>query len=221
LDRAQALAGEFNASAITLDALPNHLAEADIVISSTASPQPASSDGGRCSSTRRKTSQAHVHGRHRGAARYRSRRRRLRRRLNLYSIDDLQNFVNQNLKAREDEAREARLLIDEEVGRFTSGLRAAAGHPHDSVNYAPPLRKFVPKRWTAGDEAIGIWPLRRCYGFPRPPRSPIDSFTRRPMRCARPAPPGTTAPGGTPLADSSIWMRTKNERFNPQTPRSD
>ena len=41
----------------------------------------------------------------------------------LYSIDDLQNFVNQNLKAREDEAREARLLIDEEVGRFMSALR--------------------------------------------------------------------------------------------------
>ncbi|MCX7056720.1 MAG: glutamyl-tRNA reductase, partial [Proteobacteria bacterium] len=38
LDRAQALAAEFNGSAITLDALQNHLAEADIVISSTASP---------------------------------------------------------------------------------------------------------------------------------------------------------------------------------------
>ena len=40
LDRARELAEEFSASAISLDALEVHLAEADIVVSSTASPTP-------------------------------------------------------------------------------------------------------------------------------------------------------------------------------------
>src|SRR5690606_30789665 len=40
VERAQELAGQFNAFAIGLDALEAHLAEADIVISSTASPTP-------------------------------------------------------------------------------------------------------------------------------------------------------------------------------------
>jgi len=47
----------------------------------------------------------------------------------LYSIDDLQSFVTQNLKAREDEAREARILIEEEVARFMSGLRGQHAVP--------------------------------------------------------------------------------------------
>jgi glutamyl-tRNA reductase len=47
----------------------------------------------------------------------------------LYTIDDLQGFVTQNLKAREDGAREARILIDEEVARFVSGLRGQHAVP--------------------------------------------------------------------------------------------
>ena len=128
LDRAQALASEFNASAITLEALPAHLAEADIVVSSTASPQPV-------------ITVAHV------AAALAARRRRPMFMVDiavprdiepgvgefedvyLYTIDDLQQFVSQNLQARQDEALQARVLIEEEVARFMSGLRGQHAVP--------------------------------------------------------------------------------------------
>ena len=122
LDRAQGLAAEFNASAITLDALPSHLAEADIVISSTASPQPVilTADVAAALEARRRKPMFMVdiavpRDIEPGVGDFED--------VYLYSIDDLQGFVNQNLKAREDEAREARLLIDEEVGRFMASLR--------------------------------------------------------------------------------------------------
>ena len=128
LDRAQSLAAEFNASAIGLDALPNHLAEADIVFSSTASPEPVI--------TVADVDAALVARRHRpmfmvdiavprdieaGVADFED--------VYLYTIDDLQGVVSENLKTREHGAREARILIDEEVARFMSGLRGQHAVP--------------------------------------------------------------------------------------------
>lgn len=122
LDRAQSLASEFNASAITLDALPSHLAEADILISSTASPQPVilTADVAAALDSRRHKPMFMVdiavpRDIEPGVGDFED--------VYLYSIDDLQQFVNQNLKAREDEAREARILIEEEVARFMASLR--------------------------------------------------------------------------------------------------
>ncbi len=128
LDRAQALAAEFNASAITLDALPQHLPEADIVVSSTASPH------------------AVITARDVAAALLARRRRPMFmvdiavprdieaavadfEDVYLYTLDDLQGFVSQNLQAREDEARQARVLIEEEVARFMTGLRGQHAVP--------------------------------------------------------------------------------------------
>ena len=122
LDRAQALAQEFNASAIGLDALPTFLPQADIVITSTASPEPV-------------ITHAHV------AAALAARRRKpifmvdiaVPRDIEasvadfediyLYTIDDLRSVVDGNLSAREQEAREARVLIGEEVRRFMAGIK--------------------------------------------------------------------------------------------------
>jgi glutamyl-tRNA reductase len=128
LDRAQALAAEFNGSAITLDALQNHLAEADIVISSTASPHAVitTADVEAALTTRRRKPMFMVdiavpRDIEAGVGDFED--------VYLYTIDDLQTFVTQNLKAREDEAREARILIEEEVGRFMSGLRGQHAVP--------------------------------------------------------------------------------------------
>jgi glutamyl-tRNA reductase len=122
LDRAQLLAAEFNASAITLDALPRHLPEADIVITSTASPQPVikASDVRVALEARRRKPMFMV-----DIAVPRDIEAEVGdfEDIYLYSIDDLQRFVTENLKAREDEAREARVLIEEEVGRFMASLR--------------------------------------------------------------------------------------------------
>jgi glutamyl-tRNA reductase len=128
LDRAQILAAEFNASAITLDALPNHLAEADIVVSSTASPTVVitAADVDAALATRRRRPMFMVdiavpRDIDPAVAGFED--------VYLYTIDDLQGFVTQNLKAREDEAREARILIEEEVARFVSGLRGQHAVP--------------------------------------------------------------------------------------------
>ncbi len=128
LDRAQLLAAEFNASAITLDALPNHLAEADIVVSSTASPTVVitAADVEAALSARRRRPMFMVdiavpRDIDPEVADFED--------VYLYTIDDLQGFVTQNLKAREDEAREARILIEEEVARFMSGLRGQHAVP--------------------------------------------------------------------------------------------
>lgn len=128
LDRAQALASEFNASAITLDALPNHLPDADIVISSTASPQPVirATDVRAALAARRRRPMFMVdiavpRDIEAEVAKFED--------VYLYTLDDLQQFVTQNLKAREDEAREARTLIEEEVGRFMQGLRGQHAVP--------------------------------------------------------------------------------------------
>jgi glutamyl-tRNA reductase len=128
LDRAQLLAAEFNASAITLDALPNHLADADIVVSSTASPSAvitAAAVAAALAARRRRpmfmVDIAVPRDIEAAVADFED--------VYLYTIDDLQGFVTQNLKAREDEAREARILIEEEVARFVSGLRGQHAVP--------------------------------------------------------------------------------------------
>jgi glutamyl-tRNA reductase len=128
LNRAQLLASEFNALAIPLDTTAHHLAQADIVVCSTASPQAII--------TAPQVADALAERRHRpmlmidlavprdiepAVAQFED--------IYLYTIDDLQGVVSDNLKAREEGAREARLLIQEEVARFLSGLRIQQAVP--------------------------------------------------------------------------------------------
>jgi glutamyl-tRNA reductase len=128
LARAQRLALEFRASAITLDALDDHLAQADIVISSTASPVPVV--------TLAATRAAIAARRHRpmfmldiavprdiepGVAELED--------VFLYTIDDLKEVVDHNLKARQEEAEDARQLVAAEVERFSLALRTLDAAP--------------------------------------------------------------------------------------------
>jgi glutamyl-tRNA reductase len=128
LSRAQALAAEIKAHAVSLDDLDKELAEADIVISCTASPDPIV------------TKQA-------VEAAIRARRRRpifmvdmaVPRDIEpavaeledvyLFSIDDLQQLVDENIQQRELAAGGARILINEEVARFLAESRAQDAGP--------------------------------------------------------------------------------------------
>lgn len=123
LDRARELAEEFSASAISLDALEVHLAEADIVVSSTASPTPVI--------TLQATRQA-----------LRTRKRRpifmvdiaVPRDIEsevaeledvyLFTIDDLNTVVHENLETRRQAARDADQLIAVEVDHFELQMRS-------------------------------------------------------------------------------------------------
>jgi glutamyl-tRNA reductase len=128
LSRAQALAAELNALAVPLTDLDKELAEADIVISCTASPEPLIA---------KRAVEAAI----------RARRRRpifmvdmaVPRDIDpevaeledvyLFSIDDLQQLVEENIQQRELAAGGARLLINEEVARFLAESRAQDAGP--------------------------------------------------------------------------------------------
>jgi len=128
LDRAQALASEFNGFAITLDALPTHLADADIVISSTASPTPVI-----------------THTDVRAALRARRRKpvfmvdiavpRDIEPEVAkledvyLFTIDDLQNVVNENLESRREAARDAKQMLAQEIAHFEQQLKTLDAAP--------------------------------------------------------------------------------------------
>jgi glutamyl-tRNA reductase len=117
IERAQEVASEFGGYAIGLDALETHLPEADILISSTASPVPII-----------------THDAVRAALRARRRKpmfmvdiavpRDIEPKVAqledvyLFTIDDLQNVVNENIESRREAARDAGLLIAAEIAAF-------------------------------------------------------------------------------------------------------
>ncbi len=128
LSRAQRLASGFKASAISLDALETHLPQADIVVSSTASPVQVIG----LEATRR----AIVERRHRpifmldlAVPRDIDPRVGELEDVYLYTIDDLRDVIEENVKARQEEAEGARHMIAEEVERFMSGLKARDAAP--------------------------------------------------------------------------------------------
>ncbi|MGO9933127.1 MAG: glutamyl-tRNA reductase [Steroidobacteraceae bacterium] len=128
LGRAQKLAEQLNAHAVGLGELGNELTEADIVISCTASEVPIIS---------KRAVEAAVH----------ARRRRpifmvdmaVPRDIDpsvadledvyLFSIDDLQQLVDENRQQREQAAGGARLVITEEVAKFLAQARARDAGP--------------------------------------------------------------------------------------------
>jgi len=123
LERAQALAQRFAAYAIGLADLPQHLAEADIVIASTASREPI-------------VSRAMVE------AALQARRRRpmflvdvaVPRDIEaqvaelddayLYTIDDLKQVIDENLRSRRAAALEAEAIIDLQVEHYAAWRRS-------------------------------------------------------------------------------------------------
>jgi glutamyl-tRNA reductase len=123
LANAQRLAGEFEAYAIALSDLPAHLAEADIVISSTASKRPILDRDGV-----------------REAVRVRRHKPVLMvdiavprdidpvvselEDVYLYTVDDLQEVIAENRRSRQQAAAQAEEIIETEVSHFMGWLRA-------------------------------------------------------------------------------------------------
>ena len=128
VDRARELAAEFQGFAISLDDIPAHLREADIVIASTASPNA-------------------IITRDMAANALRARKRRPMFMVDiavprdiepevaqledvyLFTVDDLQSVVNENMENRRQAAREADQMIATEVDRFEMRLRTRSAAP--------------------------------------------------------------------------------------------
>ncbi len=123
LERAHLLASEFNGYAISLAEIPAHLAEADIVISSTASPLPILGKGAV-----------------EAALKVRKHRpmfmvdiavpRDIESQVGelddvyLYTVDDLQEIIQEGLRSRQEAALQAEEIIDTQVSHFMGWLRS-------------------------------------------------------------------------------------------------
>jgi glutamyl-tRNA reductase len=137
LERAHELANQFDGYAIALTELSHHLAEADIIISSTASPLPVLGKGAVESALKKRRHQpifmvdiavprdieAEVGE------------------LNdvyLYTVDDLEDVIQENMRSREEAAEQALEIIEHHTGEFMGWLRSL-----DSVELVQVYRRQV------------------------------------------------------------------------------
>jgi glutamyl-tRNA reductase len=122
-DKAHALAMQFNGYAINLAELPNHLAEADIVVSSTASQLPILGKG-RVESAIKIRKHKPMFMVDLAVPRDIEAEVAQLRDVYLYTVDDLQNTVNQNMDSRRRAAEQADEIIDTQVEHFMAWLRS-------------------------------------------------------------------------------------------------
>ena len=163
LDRAQELAQEFDGFAISIEALATHLPDADIVISSTASPTPVITyDAVR--------------------AALRARRRKpifmvdiaVPRDIEpevakledvyLFTIDDLQSVVNENLASRREAAHDANDMLAVEIAQFEQQLK--------TLDAVPTIRQLRDEAESV--RAHTVEQARRMLAAGRDPQEVID-----------------------------------------------
>ncbi len=123
VERARNLANQFNGYAITLAEIPAHLAEADIVISSTASQLPILGKGAveRAIKVRKHRPILMV-----DIAVPRDIEPEVGKLddIYLYTVDDLQDIIEEGLKSRQEAAKQAEEIIATEVSHFMGWLRS-------------------------------------------------------------------------------------------------
>jgi glutamyl-tRNA reductase len=144
IGRAQELASQFDAYAIGLTELPAHLAEADIVIASTASPVPVLGKGAVESALKRR--------RHRpmfmvdiAVPRDIEAEVGELEDVYLYTVDDLDEVIQSNLRSRQEAAEQAKDIITFQVDEFLSWMRSldAVGLIQDYRKQAHAVRDEV------------------------------------------------------------------------------
>ncbi|MEE9351434.1 MAG: glutamyl-tRNA reductase [Thiotrichaceae bacterium] len=123
VDKAQRLADEFGGEAITLEAIADRLHEADIVISSTAAPIPIIGKG---SVERALKSRKHQPMFMVDIAVPRDIEPEVSALddVYLYTVDDLQSVIEENMKSRQTAANQAEQMVTQEVSTYMDWLRA-------------------------------------------------------------------------------------------------
>ena len=122
-DNAHTLAAQFNGYAIELSEIPEHLAEADIVISSTASQLPILGKG-RVESAIKKRKRKPMFMVDLAVPRDIEAEVEQLRDVYLYTVDDLQSTIEQNIDSRRKAAVQAEEIIDTQVEYFLSWMRS-------------------------------------------------------------------------------------------------
>jgi glutamyl-tRNA reductase len=126
-DKAHSLASQFNGYAIALPELPKHLAEADIVISSTASLLPILGKG-LVESAIKKRKHKPIFMVVLAVPRDIEPEVEQLNDIYLYTVDDLQNTINENMDSRRQAAEQAEEIIETKAEHFLSWLRSQGAH---------------------------------------------------------------------------------------------
>ncbi len=147
LEKAHQLAGQFDGYAIGLTEIPNHLAEADIVISSTASPLPVVGKGTVESALKKRKHQPIFMVDIAVPRDIESEVSELND-VYLYTVDDLQQVVQENMRSRQEAAEQALEIVDLHVDEFMGWLRSldAVGMIQDYRRQAERMRNEVLER---------------------------------------------------------------------------
>jgi len=144
VEKAHTLASQFDGYAIALTELGSHLAEADVVISSTASPLPVLGKGA--------VERALKERRHRpifmvdiAVPRDIEPEVADLSDIYLYTVDDLEEVIQENMRSREEAAKQAEEIIDHYVGDYLGWMRSldAVELIQDYRTYAEGLRDEV------------------------------------------------------------------------------
>lgn len=137
LDRSRQLAAEFSAFSITLTDVPNHLAEADIVISATASQLPILGKGAFETAIKKR--------KHRpvfiadiAVPRDIEPEVGDLDDIYLYTVDDLKDIIDENMKNRQVAAMEAEEIIEVQVSQFMDWIKSL-----DAVSTIRALREHA------------------------------------------------------------------------------
>ena len=169
--RAHDLAAQFDGYGSELDEIPVHLAEADIVISSTGSPEPVITRGQVDVALKKRkhrpifmvdiavprdiaTDVAELDD------------------IYLYTVDDLQQVIEENLHSREEAALQAEEIIDIQVERFMAWMR--------SLNAVPTVRAYRDYAKSLGARELEKATRQLANG--KPPQEVAEALTRNLVR---------------------------------------
>jgi len=122
-DKAHNLASQFNGYAIALSELPLHIAEADIIVSSTASQLPILGKG-LVESAIKKRKHKPIFMVDLAVPRDIEPEVETLNDVFLYTVDDLQNIISDNLNSRRQAAEQAEEIIDTNVEHFLAWMKA-------------------------------------------------------------------------------------------------
>jgi glutamyl-tRNA reductase len=163
VERARALAHRFQGFAIGLEEIPSHLADADMIIAATASPDPLLSEiEMKVAMKLRRNRPVFIAD----LAVPRDVEAKVAKLADvyLYTVDDLQNVIRENLASRREAARQAQQIIEAEVARFTRTLKAR--------DVAPTIRAVREQAVGIRDDVMAQ--ARRMLGAGRAPEDVIE-----------------------------------------------
>ena len=148
LAKAQSLASQFNGFAIPLAKLPDHLASADILVTSTASQLPILGKG-RIESAIKERKHKPMLMIDLAVPRDIEPEVEQLGDVYLYTVDDLRGIVQENLKSRRQAAEQAEEIIDAQVEHFMAWMRA-------EKNAISTIQDFRSQAELTRDEALKI-----------------------------------------------------------------